>query len=94
MPAPQGSPVDPAEPAPRTYLAWALAATMLCFLPLGLVALFYGLRVNRAVAEGRLADARHDSVIARGWLWAAIVIGLLVWAFLAVAFALLGAFSD
>lgn len=94
MPAPQGSPVDPAEPAPRTYLAWALAATMLCFLPLGLVAVYYGLRVNRAVGEGRLADARHDSVIARGWLWAAIVIGLLVWTFLAVAFALLGAFSD
>ncbi len=94
MPEPLGPSPDPAEPAPRTYLVWALAATVLCFLPLGLVALYYGLRVNRAVAEGRLADARHDSVIARGWLWATIVIGLLVWAFLAAAFALLGAFSD
>ena len=42
---------------PRSYLGWGLAATVLCFLPLGLVTLYYGFRTNRAVLDGRLEDA-------------------------------------
>ncbi len=79
--------------APRAYLGWGLAATMLCFLPLGLVTLYYGLRVQRALAEDRLEAATHASHVARGWLVATIVIGLVVYAFIGVVFILLGAFS-
>lgn len=83
-----------AAPIARTYLPWALAATVLCFLPLGLVALYYGLRVNAAVGDGRLDVAVRCSRIARRWLIATVVIGVLIYLLLAAVFALLGAFSN
>lgn len=82
-----------ARARPRDYLGWSLVATVLCFLPLGLVALSFGLRTSRAIAEGREADALHLSHVARGWLAATIVVGIVVWIGLAVAVMLLGAFS-
>lgn len=92
---------DPSPPAesradhrpPHDYLGWGLAATVLCFLPMGLVALYFGLRTNRAMAEGRVEDAQRDSRRARGWLVATAVVGLLVWASLVLVVLLLGAFS-
>jgi len=78
--------------APRTYLGLGLVATALCFVPLGLVTLYYGLRVSRALAEGDTERAMHDSHVARGWLAATIVIGIVVYLFVAAALVLLGAF--
>ncbi len=83
-----------ADAPPRTYLGWGLAATLLCFLPLGLVALYRGMRVQRAVAEGRLDVAARQSRSARRWLVATVVVGALVWLVIAGALALLGAFSS
>jgi hypothetical protein len=93
---------DPSPPAqeradlipPRAYLGWGLVTTVLCFLPLGLVALYYGFRTNRAMLEGREEDARRASATTRRWLIATIVIGLLTWLLLALAVLLLGAFSS
>ena len=79
---------------PRAYLGWGLAATVLCFLPLGLVALYYGFRTNRAVLEGRLADAARESRVTRRWLVATIVVGILIYLVIAAALVLLGAFSS
>ncbi len=79
---------------PRSYLGLGLVVTVLCFVPLGLVTLYYGLRVHRALADGDPERAMHDSHVARGWLAATIVIGILVYAFIAVALVLLGAFSS
>ena len=87
------TPADAATPAPRAYLGWALAATVLCFLPLGLVALFFGFRTNRAIGEGRTDDARRASRVTRRWLIATVVVGLLLYLVIAVVLALLGAFS-
>lgn len=88
---------DPPLPAPesiaRTYLVWSLAATVLCFLPVGLVAVYFGLRVNRANAEGRTQDANRSSRVARRWLVATAVIGIAIYALVASVLALLGAFS-
>lgn len=92
---------DPSPPAesradahpPRAYLGWGIAATVLCFLPLGLVTLYYGFRTNRAILAGRTPEAIHESHVTRGWLVATIVVGLLVYVFLAAVLALLGAFS-
>jgi Interferon-induced transmembrane protein len=92
---------DPSPPAesraddhpPRAYLGWGLAATVLCFLPLGLVTLYYGFRANRAIVDGRVEDAIHESHVTRGWLFATIVVGVLLYGFLAVVIGLLGAFS-
>jgi len=66
---------------------------VLCFLPLGLVAVYYGLRVNSAVAGGRTADALRASRAGRRWLIATIVVGALLYLVLGSVFALLGAFS-
>lgn len=87
-------PENPPAPPIRTYLGWALAATVLCFLPLGLVSLYFGLRASQAVAEGRTEDAARKSRVARRWLIAAIAVGLLVYLVFAIAFAALGAFSS
>jgi hypothetical protein len=93
---------DPSPPAeyqaaarpPRAYLGWSLVATIACFLPLGIVSLYYGIRTQRAVAEGRSEDASHASHVARGWLFATIVIGVLVWTFIGAVLVLLGAWSE
>jgi hypothetical protein len=79
---------------PRTYLAWSVFAAMLCFLPLGLVAVYYGLRTSSAVTSGRDEEAAHDSRLARRWLIAALVVGIVIYLFLGAVFALLGAFSQ
>ncbi len=83
-------------PAPltRTYLGWALAATVLCFLPLGLVSLYFGLRVSQAVAQGRTEEAARNSRVARRWLVATICVGVACYLFIAIALAALGAFSS
>ena len=93
------TPEPPAESAadarpPRAYLGWSLAATVLCFLPLGLVALYYGFRTNRAVLEGRQVDAARESRVTRRWLIATIVVGVLVYLVIAATLVLLGAFSS
>jgi len=81
------------EPIARTYLVWSLAATVLCFLPVGLVALYFGLRVNQANAEGRSEDAARSSIVARRWLVATAIVGVLIYALVAIVLAVLGAFS-
>ena len=78
---------------PRTYLGWAVASTALCFLPLGLIAIIYGLRTNSALAAGRVDDARRSSRNARRWVVGTIVVGLLVDLLLVASMLLLGAFS-
>lgn len=78
----------------RTYLGWAIASAVLCFLPTGLVSLIFGLRVVKAVDEDRQDAARLESSRARTWLVITIVVGVCVYLFIAVVLAGLGAFSS
>ena len=87
------SPDDTTASTARTYLVWSLVATVLCFLPVGLVALYFGLRVNQANAEGRVDDAMRSSLVARRWLVATAIIGVAIYAVAAIVLAALGAFS-
>ena len=66
------------EPLARTYLVWSLVATVLCFLPVGLVALYFGFRANQANVEGRGDDAARASIVARRWLVATAIVGALI----------------
>lgn len=84
------------EPAPagervRTHLGWAVAVSALCFLPVGLVAVVYGLRASRAVTAGDTDRARRLARVARRWIILTVVVGLLLDAALVAVFALLGA---
>lgn len=81
------------DPVVRTHLGWAVVATILCFLPLGLVGIYYAFRTQKDLSEGRLESASHHSRLAKGWVIATVVIGIAVYLFLVVVFALLGAFS-
>ncbi len=92
-PEPPMAPEDTAadeEERPRTNLALAIVATVLCF-PLGIPALLAALRVEEHFVAGRYVEARTQSVNARRWAVVAIVAGV-VCAVLYVAFSLL--FSD
>jgi len=76
---------------PRTYLGWSIAAAVLCFLPTGLVATWYGSRVMSAVQAGEAESAVRASVLARRWLIVTLVLGVLAWLLIVVVLGLLGA---
>ena len=80
-------------PVVRTHLGWAVVAAIACFLPLGLVSIYYAWRTQQDLSRGELESAAHHSRLTKGWVIATIVIGILIYAFLGVVFALLGAFS-
>lgn len=79
---------------PRTYLGWSLAATVLCFLPLGLVSLYEGYRAAQAIDTGDLEVATARSRRARRWLIATLVVGVLVDLLLIAVLVLMGAFAS
>ena len=81
------------DEAPRTYLGWSLAMTVLCFVPLGLVALYHGWRTAQAIEAADAGTAAQQSRRARRWLIATVIVGALVDLVLLVAFVLLGAFA-
>lgn len=68
--------------APREYvpnhLVWAILATILCCLPLGIVSIVYAARVDGYVAAGDIAAARAASTKALNWAVAAAIIGPLL----------------
>jgi len=77
----------------KTHLGWAVASAVLCFLPLGLIAVVYAVLAHQSLAAGERAKAERQARVARRWLVAAIVVGVIVDLILAAAFVLLGAFS-
>ncbi len=79
---------------PRTHLLWSALACVVFFLPLGLVAVGFGIGTQRAISRGDLGRARRRSRQARGWLIATIVIGIVFDLALAATLAALGAFSS
>ena len=86
-------PRNPATMLGVGVLWWAIATTALCFLPLGLVAVVYGLRAARAAERGDDALAHRSWRVARRWVVAAILVGLAVDLFILAVLLLLGAFA-
>lgn len=80
-----------APEVPRTYLGWSLVAAVLCFLPLGLVAAWFGLRVDRAVQADDMSAAASASRLARRWLIATMAVGVAIYVVIGAALLLLGA---
>lgn len=76
---------------PHTWLWPSLLAAIFLFLPLGLVAVIYALRAQSAQAAGDDTAFRAAATIARRWLLAAVVIGVLLDLLLISALFLLGA---
>ena len=82
-----------ADAVPATHLNAAIAVTVLCFLPFGVIAIVYALRTSDAIRAGNLALAQQTSLRARRWVRIALVVGVLIWVFLLVVMLLLGAFG-
>jgi hypothetical protein len=51
---------------------------MLAFWPGGIVAVVYGVLVNRRLAAGDIAGATRASHLARRWCWISLAIGVVV----------------
>lgn len=93
-PHPLAPEVSTGEGPVRTHLGWAAVVTALCFLPLGLVAVVYSLRAARALQAGDEAAARRSARVARRWIVATVIVGLIVDVGLLAVLLLLGAFSS
>lgn len=90
---PVASAVRPVRLLGLDVIWWAIAVTALCFLPLGLVAVAYCLRATAAADRGEQARALRSLHVARRWVVAAIVVGLVVDLLILAVLLLLGAFA-
>lgn len=80
-PAPSTAMQQPAADAPKcppTNLVWAIIATLLCCLPLGVVAIIYSTKVSQKFNEGDLAAAEHYSEVSAWWCIGTIVGGIIL----------------
>jgi hypothetical protein len=77
-------------PSIPTHLVWALLATILCCLPLGIVSLVYSAQVNTHLFRGDIPAAQRSSRLARNWALAALVVAVVLWLFYALAVAIGG----
>lgn len=77
--------------AVRSWLWPSVASAVLCFLPLGLIAVYFGLRSQSAQASGDHARSASAARVARRWFFATVIVGLLVELGILAALLLLGA---
>nr|MBD5377304.1 DUF4339 domain-containing protein [Bacteroides sp.] len=65
-------------PRPDNYLAWSIIVTLLCCLPLGIVAIIKSAAVNPAYDRGAYEEAYRASTSAKNWIITSAVIGVVV----------------
>ena len=65
------------EPCPPTNLVWAIISTVLCCLPVGIVAIIYALKVTNKYREGDIEGAKRASETGAWWCIASIVLGII-----------------
>ncbi|MDR3194630.1 MAG: CD225/dispanin family protein [Tannerella sp.] len=68
-----------APPMPDNYLVWAVLATVLCCLPLGIVSIINSTKVSSLYAAGDYAGAQKAAADAKKWaMWSAISAGIVL----------------
>jgi len=77
----------------RTYLGWAIASTVLCFLPTGLVSVYFAWRSQQALESGDRDVAGAMARRARRWFIGTVIIGGILELLLLVVLMVLGAFG-
>jgi hypothetical protein len=65
-------------PKPKNYLVWAILATLLCCLPLGIVSIVQAAKVDSLYTSGQYGQAQRASESARKWAIIAAVTGLVL----------------
>lgn len=76
-------------PKVPNYLVWAILSLVFFFLPGGIVALVYAVKVDNLLAAGDVAGAQHASGIAKGWCIASTVV-FCFWILLVVVLTIIG----
>ncbi len=61
-----------------THMASAIAATLCCCLPFGIVAIIYASKVSTLINMGRLPEAMDASKKANMWVWIAAGCGIIL----------------
>lgn len=80
-------------PKPDNNLFWAIASTVCCCVPLGIVAIVKSTEVNSHYYAGRYAEAIEAAESAKKWaIWAAVA-GIIVSSVYGVAVSLVGPLS-
>lgn len=64
------------RPGPNTWLVPAVIATLCCFAPTGVIAVFFAARVGVLWDRGEFAAARDTARVARLW----VVVSIVLWA--------------
>ena len=85
---PNGSPGDL-----RTYLGWAIASAVLCFLPTGLVSVYFAGKSHQALESGEREAAAGLARRARRWFIGTVIFGGLLELVLLAVLMVLGAFG-
>ena len=70
------APQQPYPACPPTNMVWAIISTILCCIPLGIVAIIYANKVSKKYYEGDIAAAEHYSEVSAWWCIGTIVAGL------------------
>jgi hypothetical protein len=66
-------------PPPENNLVWAILATVMCCLPLGIVALLKANKVDHLWYQGRYEEAQKAADDAKKWsIYSAVSVGLIV----------------
>ena len=76
MPGGGYAPGPPPGPKPSNYLPWAIATTLLCCLPAGIVSIVFAAQVDGKWNAGDYAGAQASSQKARTWAIVSAVVGL------------------
>ncbi len=63
---------------PPTNMVWAVLATVLCCVPLGIVAIVYSTKVSKHYYAGEFERAEHYSEVSAWWCIGAIVGGIIL----------------
>ena len=75
---PRGAPPRPRPPQHvPSHLGWSIAATLLCCLPTGIVAIVYSAKASTLQSSGQIPEAMQASESAKGWITISIVLGIL-----------------
>lgn len=65
---------------PENYLPYAIAATLLCCIPIGVVAIIHANKVDTAWNMGKYDEAEELSKKAKMWLWITVGVGAIGYA--------------
>lgn len=71
-----GAGVAVTAPSIPNYLVQAILVTLFCCLPFGIVSIVYAAQVNGKEQAGDIEGARQASQLAKKWIWAGFLCGL------------------